>query len=230
MANFQKHIEVATITSGIASTSLLGAGIINSFESVLLWVAGTFGGILPDIDSDDSVPIKIVFSIITVLAVLSALAQLNFSVSTLEIWIFIFIIYLVVNHLVRPLFESFTVHRGIFHSLLAAVFSGLLTTVIAYQFTTISSLTSWLTGFFVFFGYCVHLTLDEIYSVDFMNVRVKRSFGSALKLFEYRDYKTSAIMLVGALGLVALTPDGDGFQRLLASSEGFNLIRTNFLP
>ncbi len=33
-------------------------------------------------------------------------------------------------------------------------------------------------------GYIVHLVLDEIYSVDLKNRKIKKSFGTALKLFK----------------------------------------------
>ena len=33
-------------------------------------------------------------------------------------------------------------------------------------------------------GYLMHLVLDEAYSVDFNNKRIKRSFGTALSLYK----------------------------------------------
>ncbi len=45
-------------------------------------------------------------------------------------------------------------------------------------------ITAWMAGLFVFIGFLIHLILDEIYAVDFSGARLKRSFGSALKLFD----------------------------------------------
>ena len=41
---------------------------------------------------------------------------------------------------------------------------------------------AWLAGGFMLIGYLTHLILDEIYSVDVMDTRIKASFGTALKL------------------------------------------------
>jgi hypothetical protein len=46
-------------------------------------------------------------------------------------------------------------------------------------------------------GYLVHLTLDEIYSVDVMDRRVKSSFGTALKLAD-RQHPMHTLVMAGA--------------------------------
>ena len=43
---------------------------------------------------------------------------------------------------------------------------------------------AWLTGLFLFIGFLIHLALDEIYSVDVEGRTIKKSFGTALKLFD----------------------------------------------
>ena len=230
MANFQKHIEISTIGSGIASTILFGAGLINHIEVMTLWVAGAFGGILPDIDSDNSTTIKIIFFIISAISICIGLSQLPLNISTLEIWLFIIFSYAVINLIISPVFKSITVHRGVFHSLLGGVFFGLLTVVSAYQLTGLNSFLSWLTGFFIFLGYLIHLTLDEIYSVDFMNARIKRSFGTALKLFSYNNLKTSGLMLIVTVALSFLTPTISNFNHLTETKQVYYKIKDSFLP
>ena len=48
-----------------------------------------------------------------------------------------------------------------------------------------------------------HLVLDEIYSVDFSGnqIRVKRSFGTALKLWDRKSPYTSTLAFVAMCGL-----------------------------
>ena len=44
-------------------------------------------------------------------------------------------------------------------------------------------------------GYLIHLTLDEIYSVDFSGVKIRRSFGSALKPMDFDQIPASCLVL-----------------------------------
>ncbi len=67
-------------------------------------------------------------------------------------------------------------------------------------------LLAWSVGVFVGAGAIVHLLLDELYSVDLSNVRIKRSFGSALKLADFDRPFVSALQLTAILGLVYLVP------------------------
>lgn len=83
------------------------------------------------------------------------------------------------------MFGRFTIHRGVSHSLLATLFFRLLATVVSHHWFGMSRLMSWSTGFFVFFGYVLHLALDELFGVDLLSTRVKRSFGTALELVSY---------------------------------------------
>jgi hypothetical protein len=64
----------------------------------------------------------------------------------------------------------------------------------------------WLSGFFIGFGFLVHLLLDELYSVDLTNRRMKKSFGTALKLYSYRNKTSSILMLICTLALAWITP------------------------
>jgi len=68
------------------------------------------------------------------------------------------------------------------------------------------NLHSWLSGLFIGFGFIVHLLLDEVYSVDLSNRRMKKSFGTALKLYSYKNLTASALMTACTLALVWITP------------------------
>ena len=104
------------------------------------------------------------------------------------------------------IFCRFTVHRGVWHSWLAAAFMTSATVNIAYHLVGISAWDSWLTGSFVALGYLTHLCLDEIAGVDLLHHRVKRSFGTALKLFSIASPIASIAMFLGTLALVYLAP------------------------
>jgi hypothetical protein len=55
-------------------------------------------------------------------------------------------------------------------------------------------------------GYLVHLGLDELYSVDVHNRRLKKSWGTALKLYDYHHPRNSAIMAAAVLALLLASP------------------------
>ncbi|HEY7866299.1 MAG TPA: hypothetical protein VIC51_09880, partial [Psychromonas sp.] len=73
MANFNTHFNVAAISTGLASAVLLSAGHININSALWLWCLGTIGGLLPDVDADNSTSLDIVFNIFSVVAVLMVL-------------------------------------------------------------------------------------------------------------------------------------------------------------
>ncbi|MGR9114542.1 MAG: metal-dependent hydrolase, partial [Gammaproteobacteria bacterium] len=103
-------------------------------------------------------------------------------------------------------FQKLTVHRGVFHSLLGAIFFGLLTTCISHYFLRWSVLEAWFNGLFLVFGFLVHLCLDELFSVDLANGRMKKSFGTALKLFSYKDIHASIMLFIAVIALFVNAP------------------------
>ena len=70
---------------------------------------------------------------------------------------------------------------------------------VAWRLLQTSELQSWLLGTFMTLGYIVHLALDELYSVDFTGVRVRRSFGSALKIIDLHRLPASCLLIFIAL-------------------------------
>ncbi|PRP48813.1 metal-dependent hydrolase, partial [Bacillus halotolerans] len=111
MANFHTHITVAAVASVSVAIILAGSGIVEPGFAVLLCALGTLGGILPDIDSDHSTSIKIIFHCFSIgLAFLVTFALLShYSILIcLVVW---FGVYLAVLFIVQPIFKNFTVHR-----------------------------------------------------------------------------------------------------------------------
>ena len=99
---------------------------------------------------------------------------------------------------------------------------------------------AWLGAAFMFVGYLTHLTLDEIYSVDVMDTRLKSSFGTALKFFDRRHFYASLGMAAATLGAIVISPPTATFvdglssrslwsgleQRLLPPDKWFGLVET----
>lgn len=183
MANFQTHCTVAAGASVAATAVCAEAGAVNSSQGLLLIALGVFSGILPDIDSDHSVPTRLVFNMISFGVAIGSLFALQGEVNLLYLLGISLLGALFVRYVVYIIFAGITEHRGLFHSLPAALLFGLSTVSIGIHLLAWPLRFAWLAASFVTGGYLLHLLLDEIYSVNFMGSTFKKSFGSALTLF-----------------------------------------------
>ncbi|MDM8546765.1 metal-dependent hydrolase [Candidatus Venteria ishoeyi] len=230
MANFKMHLGVAAIGSGMVATLCLGAGLASVQEVAILSLLGTIGGLLPDIDLDHSTPTRLMFTALGLLLAFLAMFFKAAHYSVLELWLVWGATYLAVRYLAWRMFSDLTSHRGIFHSLAAALFFCFLGTAIAYHQFDAPRLTAWLVGFFLLLGYIIHLALDEIYSVDFENRRLKRSFGTALKLIDSRHLNNSGMMLGFVLLLFFMTPDFSPVTDALSNANTWQQLGSHLLP
>lgn len=225
MANFNTHLTVATITTGLASATLLSASHIDLSTALWLWCLGSIGGLLPDIDSDNSTSLDSLFnlfSLIVVLMVLRYITGEQFAVIKLtELIVIPLLVYAIMRYVIRVLFEKITVHRGSCHSLFFILLSALLTTqvtwLLSYDYTAQPDIIAWLSGGFVFLGALIHLLLDEIYSVDLANARIKNSFGTAIKLADFKNKRATLVMLAAIVGLSFIAPATENTIKLLTS-------------
>lgn len=207
MANFRTHLTGGALIAGAAAFASYGEGLTNTAETQVLFVLGTASSLLPDIDADDSKPVRGLFSLVGIVVGFLVAFRLAGRVGLFEqvmIWIGVA---LVVAFPVRWAFARLTIHRGIWHSLLMAVVISLAATVVAEALLGLSASLAWLAGGFVLLGYLSHLTMDEIASVDLLDRRVKRSFGTALKPLSLRAWPWSLVLIGLAVVLIGLTPD-----------------------
>lgn len=229
MANFNTHISVAAIASGLLATAALKLEQVFEPEAVLLTFLGTLGGILPDIDLKYSHPSRIVFTFLGIIASFAAVFALQEYLSIVELWLSAAVMFLFVRFPIWMLFHNFTTHRGAIHSLVAALMFALMVTSAAYHAFHQTALLAWLYGIFLFFGFIVHLLLDEIYSVDFMGNKLKSSFGSAMKVMDIGQWISSAIIcaLAGAFWLASPSTDE---LTVFTSDETLSKIKREMLP
>ena len=209
MANFATHLYGGALVSSVASLGLYSSGLAGPEQTQTCFFLGVAGGLLPDIDSGASKPVRVAFTILAVgLAFATAFALVGRLplLDLVLVWVGTF---LLVRYLVLEAFARLTVHRGAWHSCLAVVLMGLLSANAAHHGLGISAGESWAAGGFVALGYLTHLCLDELASVDLLNHRVRRSFGTALKPFSLAAPRASLAMLVSALVLAYLAPSLD---------------------
>ena len=149
--------------------------------------------------------------------------------SIVELSILWVVTYVLVRHVIFKLFARFSVHRGVFHSLLAAAFFGFLTTSLTSHVFRLSPLVAWMSGLFVSAGYMIHLVLDEIYSVDLTGARVKRSFGTALKLIS-ADIKATTCLVLATIVIFFATPSAEKFVQTVLNFDTYKSIKGQLLP
>ena len=224
MANFNTHLGVAAVGSGMLATLCLQVGFVDSKDAILLASMGVLGGILPDIDLHYSHPSRILFSMLGIIVTFLWVFSAENDLSILYLWGTGLGIYLFVRYPFWALFQKLTVHRGSIHSVAAALLFALIVTALSFHTFGKNAFISWLTGSFIFLGFILHLVLDEIYSVDFMGHRLKRSFGTALKLIDSKEHISSAVIIGGIFVVWFLTPDITQFIDTLTSPETYRVI------
>lgn len=213
MANFRTHIGFSTILGcGYAG---LGYAVGAPAESAVL-AGGLCGvsGMLPDIDSDTGIPLRETMAFAAAVLPLLTVDRMQVLGLSYE-WIVLIgaAMYLIIRFGLAKLLAKYTVHRGMFHSIPAAlVFAGL-----AFLLTGCNNLhIRYYKAGAVLLGYLSHLVLDEIYSVEFSRgrFRFKRSFGTALKWWSRNLWANVSTYAKLVLVIVAILSEPAIMERL----------------
>lgn len=183
MADFKTHITVSTgfgIAFGCWGYFQCGLSFENCAVAAGLCSAA---GMLPDLDSGSSVPHREMISLISLLAPMLMLSRFaTYGMTPDQVIFAAGFIYLFIRFVVGSAFRKYTVHRGMWHSIPAAMIAGLATFLLCHSFEfNVRLLKAWA----VVIGFVSHLILDEIYAVNWAGKRIKlkSSFGTAVKLF-----------------------------------------------
>lgn len=230
MANFATHIGVGTIVSGGLATVTLAADVISPQDLMAVTLAGLLGSVLPDIDSKDSRASRAVFSGLAFFFTFCAMMTTAPQLSIVELWVLVAVMFLVFRYGLETLFHSFSYHRGIWHSISAGLLFWFLTAIGFVSLLDRHPGVAWLAGAFLFMGYISHLILDEIFSVDLLDRRLKLSFGSALKLIDGKRPADSTVVVAAALIAFALTPTWSHFAENVSSKQVWLNVNQRLLP
>lgn len=230
MADFKTHTVGAALVSGIAATALFMTGEMNNLAVAGYFLLGVMGGLLPDIDADTSVPLRIASHVLAVIGGFLTVFTFGQRFSLVELVILWLACFLVIRYGIFSLFTRITVHRGLIHSLPAGGCFALLAVLIAYHLVGISALQAWFCGFFVLLGFIVHLLLDEFYSVNLVGMQLKRSFGTAFNLGTLSNpYGTLAMYMV-LMGLFYISPSLNSFLAFMTDGDIHNRLTDRLLP
>ncbi len=233
MANFNTHFTIAATASAVVSGTFLSMEIVTPEQGVMAFFIGTLGGLLPDVDSAHSKSIKVGFNVLSLLLTIMMIFVKSSTYSIIEMFIMSVLVFSLIRYGLLEVFRKISKHRGMFHSIPVALIWGVGVAILMQLFFGLNSLVSWVYGFMVTFGYLVHLTLDEIYSVDLGNRRVKKSLGTALKFYKLKtnsDKIQTVIIYATLVGLFMIAPDTDLIMNALFSQEAWLNFKDVFLP
>lgn len=203
MADFKTHVTFSSalgvgyafagMTAGFdTSTSLVGGGLCG------------LSGMLPDVDSDSGIPRRETMGFaaaIVPMLLVDRFKQMDFGYD--EMVLATAGLYFGIRFGVSKLIGHFSVHRGMWHSIPAAlIFAGLAFLITGSENVNIK----YFKAIAVFAGTMSHLVLDEVYSVDTRGVipKFKKSFGTAVKFWGkngWANFSTYAKLAVVALAV-----------------------------
>jgi len=177
MADFKTHVSFST-----AAGALYGVGIwMLDVPAPTCAIAGgicAIAGMFPDIDSKTSRALQEALYLMAGLVCMLVLLRLrDYDLNGDLVLTIGAATFLLAKFAVGEIVVHTTVHRGMIHSIPTALIAGALAYLLApgpCAFRIIKAVA-------LVIGFLSHLVLDEIYSVDFRGVRLKKSFGTALK-------------------------------------------------
>ena len=230
MANFPTHLAVGIISSGALATLTLASGMVAPADIVTLALAGAVGGVLPDIDLGNSRPSQALFTGLGIVIAFAVLFNVGYQYSIAEMWVIWTATFLAIRFIGHNIFHHLSHHRGIFHSLLAAMLFACLTAIFYVRGLGHGAGLAWLAGAFVLVGFVTHLVLDEIYSVDVYNEKIKASFGTALKLADFQHPGASLAMAAAVAVAFVFAPPVHDFLAVVATKPLWVAFQDRLLP
>jgi hypothetical protein len=182
MADFYTHVT----TSSVLGVGYAGMGMMSGLSIETSIVAGGLcgvSGMLPDLDSDSGIPIREATGFAAgIIPMLLVERFRSFEMPHDRMVLIAACMYFFIRFVGASLLGRFSVHRGMFHSVPAAlIFAGIAFLICGPADDHIRYFKAGA----VFFGFMSHLFLDEIYSIEWKGGgwRVKKSFGTAIKLW-----------------------------------------------
>lgn len=202
MASFERHWQIGLGASVGGALIASWLGLCPPKLLPILVGIGWVGSIAPDVDSDSSRPLRLIFNGLAALMPPVLLWRVEWLHANAERAMLFWAVGAALIHWpVRLFFKHFTRHRGIIHSVPAALIFGGHCFLLAYHEDAARPFM-WAAGGVGTIGYLTHLALDELWAVDFngSKIKKKRSFGTAMSWFGATRLQT-----LWLYGLLAIT-------------------------
>jgi membrane-bound metal-dependent hydrolase YbcI (DUF457 family) len=187
MAAFRTHVRTGLLVGYLAGVAaVMNQWLKLQLTPLLMFAAAFVGSFLPDLDSDSGTPFDIAFDLF---AFTGGCIAFYYCLQRTDIQLIYRllippVVVIFIRYGIGSIFQKFTAHRGIFHSIPATLIATFTTFTLFRAFQLpVTDLTA--IALSVGAGYLSHLILDEIYAaVNFEGLKFspKESFGSALKL------------------------------------------------
>lgn len=207
MADFKTHISFSTAVGCVYGAAGYYAFGVPPAHCLIAGSLCAVAGMLPDLDSNSGIPQREMLSFVSVVVPMMMLPRFEALGLTTEHMVFVAgVMYVIIRFGIGALFRRYTKHRGMWHSIPAAMIAGLLTFMVCLSSDfEIRIFKSWA----VVIGFMVHLTLDEIYAVNWQGKlpRVKKSFGTAIKFWGNDNWANMATYAKLTLLVVMIASD-----------------------
>ncbi len=211
LANFNTHFATSTLLgAAYGATGYLG------YETPLttaLLAGGlvSIGGVLPDVDSDNAIVLRESLSLAAAITPMMMLDNFReWGWSNELITLASVASYIAIRFGFGVMLKRYTVHRGMWHSVPAAITAGMVVFMMCscgepkLRVFKATAMT---------LGYTWHLLLDEFYSVEWTvrrGIRLKRSSGTAFKFLSKNWWSNVSVygkLAVMTLLILATTPN-----------------------
>jgi len=218
MAGFKTHISTSTVVGigyGVAGYALYEISIPVAMVSAGLC---SVAGIVPDLDSDSGKPVREITAFSAAVFPMLMVHRLREMGLSHEMIVMTGgLMYIFLRFGIGEFLSRVSVHRGMWHSVPAAMMAGMIAALLC-------------SGGFpdrmfkvgaVVLGYMVHLTLDELWSIEFHRGRIqlKKSSGTAIKFFG-RSSGANFVAYANLLLLGVLVVGDPSLSKALDGQEG----------
>ncbi len=206
MAGYKAHFAFGVLTAACVAVAMLVISWVSLMVMPVVFLLAVIGSMLPDLDSDTGVPVRLLFGTLAVATIGLVLFYVmnNTATSWPQQGLIAVGAGLFVYFIIGGIFKHFTAHRGVFHSIPAALVMGLVAMSVS-GILGIGEKLALAVGLAITAGYLSHLVLDEINStVNLSGIPFKpnKSLGTALSLTGGSKMTTTAIYVALVLFLV----------------------------
>ena len=206
MAGYKAHFAFGVLTAACVAVAMLVISWVSLMVMPVVFLLAVIGSMLPDLDSDTGLPVRLLFGTLAVATIGLVLFYVmnNTATSWPQQGLIAVGAGLFVYFIIGGIFKHFTAHRGVFHSIPAALVMGLVAMSVS-GLLGIGEKMTLAVGLAITAGYLSHLVLDEINStVNLSGIpfKPKKSLGTALSLTGGSKMMTTAIYVALVVFLV----------------------------
>ena len=205
MADFKTHITTSTAIGVVYGTAGHLEWNIPTSTCVIAATLCGLAGMLPDMDSDSGHSQREIMTYAAAVTPMLMISQFaNLGLNHEQMVIASGCVYIIIRFGLGEILRRYVRHRGMFHSIPAAIIAGLVASLICS--CEVMTFRLFKVGAVVL-GFMIHLVLDELWAIEWHRgrLRFKNSFGTALKMFSDRwfpNFLTYGLLLfVSALAL-----------------------------